>query len=75
MAVQCGTVTVLCCVTLRILVFGVCYGSAVWHGYSAVLCDTVYIGIGVCYGSAVWQGYSAVLCDTVYIGIWCVMSI
>jgi hypothetical protein len=36
---------VLCCVTLYILVFGVCYGSAVWHGYSAVLCDTVYIGI------------------------------
>jgi hypothetical protein len=24
---------------------GLCYGSAVWHGYSAVLCDTVYIGI------------------------------
>jgi hypothetical protein len=23
----------------------VCYGSAVWQGYSAVLCDTVYIGI------------------------------
>jgi hypothetical protein len=35
---------VLCCVTVYILVFGVCYGSAVWHGYSAVLCDTVYIG-------------------------------
>jgi hypothetical protein len=45
MAVQCGTVTVLCCVTVYVLVFGVCYGSAVWHGYRSVLCDTVYIGI------------------------------
>jgi hypothetical protein len=45
MAVQCVTVKVLYCVTVYILVFGVCYGSAVRHGYSAVLCDTVYIGI------------------------------
>jgi hypothetical protein len=45
MAVQCGRVTVLYCVTPYILVFGVCYGSAVWHVYSAVLCDTLYIGI------------------------------
>jgi len=43
MAVQFGTVTVLYCVTLYVgAVYNwVCYGSAVWHSYSAVLCDTV----------------------------------
>ena len=43
MAVQCGTVTVLYCVTLYdgAVENWACYGSAVWHSYSAVLCDTV----------------------------------
>ena len=47
MAVQCGTVTVLYCVTLYVGAVGncACNGSAVWHSYSAVLCDTVFVGI------------------------------
>ena len=46
-AVQCGTVTVLYCVTLYVGAVDnwACYGSAVWHSHSAVLCDIVYIGI------------------------------
>ena len=73
MAVRCGTVTVLYCVTLYVGAVGnsACYGSAVWHSYSALLCDTVCFGaVGnwACYGSAVWHIYSAVLCDTV---CWC----
>ena len=47
MAVQCGTVTVLYCVTLYVGAVdnSAWNGSAVWHGYSALLCDSVYIGI------------------------------
>jgi len=43
MALQCGTVAVLYCVTLYVGAVdnSACYESAVWHGYSAVLCDTV----------------------------------
>jgi len=43
MAVQFGTVTVLYFVTLYIGAVDnwLCYGSAVWHGYSAVLCVNV----------------------------------
>jgi len=43
MVVQCGTVTVLYFVTLYVgsVDNWACYDSAVWHGYSAVLCDTV----------------------------------
>jgi len=43
MTVQCGTFTVLYCVKLYVgaVVNWACYGGAVWHSYSAVLCDTV----------------------------------
>jgi len=43
MAVQCGTVTVLYCVTVYVVAVDnwVRYGRAVLQGYSAVLCDTV----------------------------------
>jgi hypothetical protein len=33
----------------------VCYGSAVWHGYSAVLCDTMYWYL-------MYRLYTAMLC-------------
>ena len=43
MTVQCGTFTVLYCVTLYVGVVDnwASYGSAVWHSFSAVFCDTV----------------------------------
>jgi len=43
MAVEFGTVTVLYFVTLYVGAVDncACYGSAVCHSYSAVLCDTV----------------------------------
>ena len=58
---QFGMVSVLCCVTVCILVLVLSVlrsavlclwkeqtDSAVWHGYSAVLCDSLYI-FPVCY--------------------------
>jgi len=43
MVVLCVTVTVLYCVTLYVGAVDnwACYGSALWHSYSAVLCETV----------------------------------
>ena len=97
MAVHCGTVTVLYCVTVCILVLELSVlrsavlclwkeqtDSAVWHSYSVVLCDSVYIGncVGCVTVSSVvfMEGtvrqcilaqLQCCMCDSVYIGIWC----